>query len=120
MLFMNRYEIEEAVRLARRTPEYLPYVQFLSDWKDVVDSCSDGWPYWAPPVRAAKKLMEQVQALDSHIRYGSSQYLGGGGVGPAVSKYPKPEVAAFKRALTPIKSFATKHKMTLPVLRQQQ
>lgn len=109
MRFMNRWDIDHAVEFAQRTPEFLPYVLFLRDWRDVVDANSDGWPYWSPAVKAAEKLIVQVERLVVYLRQG-------GGIWRLSHEPVKPEVEAFRKALVPIKSFATRHKLEAPVL----
>jgi hypothetical protein len=83
MLYMNDYDIMMAAQRANN-PVTRKAVAFLSQFKDQVDSCSDGWAYWHAPVAAAKKLMELIQG-----------------------KVPATE-ANYKAAMTPIKSFYTK------------
>ena len=83
MLYMNDYDIMMAAQRANN-PVTRKAVAFLSQFKDQVDSCSDGWAHWAAPVHAAAKLMELIQG-----------------------KVPATE-ANFKAAMTPIKSFMTR------------
>lgn len=108
MKFMNEWEIEEALRLAKTRPsvqEFLPYVQFLSDWKDVVNANSDGWPYWSGAVKVAKRLIVEVENLVHYIRYGIHA--------PTHLNVTVPDHKRFRSALSPIKGFATKHKLVL-------
>lgn len=90
MLFMNTWEIDEAVSRHYRHPILGPAARLLRDLRDLVDSCSDGWAYWKAPVRAAKKLMELLQDRGSITEAEARTRL--------------------KRALTPIKAFVTKNK----------
>lgn len=58
MLFMNRYEIEDArVRYAGH-PVLGPASRTLANLMEWTDANSDGWPYWPKPCRAAKRLQE--------------------------------------------------------------
>lgn len=57
MLFMNEYEIDEAVRRYAPDTTQGRGARFLAAYRDEVNAHSDGWPYWSAPVRAAAKLM---------------------------------------------------------------
>lgn len=105
MAWMNEGEIDEAVQIVgERAQEYFPYVQYLSDWRDIVNRNSDGWPYWKAGAACASKLMDLTADLMNFIRfdYGSTRKA--------------PGLKAFQAALTPIKSCATRHKLPAPVL----
>jgi hypothetical protein len=104
-MWMNEGDIDEALETVRHhAPEYLPYIKYLSDWRDTINSNSDGWPYWTAGTRCASKLMELVAQLMSSIRgYG----------GREVSR---PEIKELAKSLTSIKSCATRHKLPVPVL----
>jgi hypothetical protein len=84
MLYMNDYEIERALRHYANHPVLGKATKFLADFKDEVDMHSDGWPYWAAPVRAAAKLMTLIQ----HPTQATEQ--------------------AFRQALVPIRGFYTR------------
>ena len=101
-MLMNGYEIDEAVeRLQHAAPGAWPYAQYLSDWRDTVNDNSDGWSYWRAGSKCAEKLQQAVsRAVDS---------LRGAG--------EMPTRAEFDRALTPIKSFATRRNLPQPNLR---
>lgn len=100
---MNEYDIDRALDVVRQyAPEFFPYVKYLSDWRDVINQNSDGWAYWAAGTRPASNLEELVTRLMSSI-------VGAHG---AVA----PSVREFDKALTPIKSFATRRKLPAPVL----
>lgn len=108
MAWMNEGEIDEALDIVgARAQEYLPYVQYLSDWRDVVNQNSDGWPYWKAGAACASKLMDLVKDLMNFIRYhyGSTEKA--------------PSLKAFQAALTPIKSCATRHKLPVPELEKE-
>lgn len=88
MLFMNEYEIDEAVHRYATNPNYpvlSAAVQTLANLKNWANSISDGWCYWPKPVRAARQLQELIQ------------------------KRAEPTVAEYTKALTPIKRLLTKH-----------
>jgi len=99
MVFLNESEIDRAVEiLSENSPEIAPYAKYLSDWRDIVNESTDGWPYWKAGLKAGSKLSELVsQAVDALRRRGET-----------------PSEAAFKRALAPIKSCATRNKLRAP------
>lgn len=99
---MNEYEIDHSVSvLSHFGSDKLRFAQYLSDWRDTVNNNSDGWPYWSAGSRAGDKLGALVKkAMDFHL--GRSENT--------------PSEAEFMKALTPIKSAATKHKLTAPEL----
>lgn len=88
MMFMNRFDIEEAyMRYMGQSPVLSDAVRILKTLMDETDAHSDGWAYWSKPVQAAKKLQELIQA---------------GTAG-------KPTPAKLRAACAPIKSFYTRH-----------
>lgn len=97
MKFMNEYDIERALHQFQESAVLRKAAQFLSDYRDEVNSHSDGWAYWAAPLKAAEKLMtlfdEPTKATEED----------------------------FRRALAPIRSFYTKRGkaagMVFPVIR---
>lgn len=109
MIFMNEDEIDEALYIVKYHGfiEYLPYVKYLSDWRDIVNQNSDGWAYWKAGSQCAAKLQDLVMKLVSYIRHGSTRS------GPGIENEPPP-IKDFERALTPIKSCATRHKFAAP------
>jgi len=102
-MWMNEYEIDEAARIIEHhAPELYPYAKYLSDWRDTVNGNSDGWPYWKAGSSCAAKLMELVTQATNSIR----------------GRGEMPSESLFKKALTPIKSAATKFKLSAPELEQ--
>lgn len=102
MLFMNESNIEEAKHRFRNHPVLGKATRILDSFKDKVNVNSDGWHYWKAPVLAAKRLMEFIQ---SHNNYGPR---------PMADEPPPPTEALLKKALTPIKTFYTKHNWDFP------
>lgn len=99
---MNEPEIDHALEvISEREPDYARYAKFLSDWRDVVNSSSDGWPHWTAGRKSADKLMDLVNRVMGVIR-------GRGGEMPSDDD--------FRKSLTPIKTLATKHKLKAPEL----
>lgn len=102
-MWMNEHEIDEAVLIVKEyAPEFLPYAKFLSDWRDIINQNSDGWPYWSAGTRPSGALQELVAKLVDSIR----------GARGTVA----PSAREFVKALTPIKSFATRKNLPVPVL----
>jgi hypothetical protein len=95
MLYMNDFDIEQAQRNANNPNRHYPLTtnqavlrkatDFLAAYKEQVDANSDGWAYWKAPVAAAAKLMTMIQNPETATE------------------------ATYKAAMTPIKSFYTKH-----------
>jgi hypothetical protein len=83
MLFMNDWDIQRAVDQGRGLRGEAARILYAH--RNVINANSDGWAYWQPPVRAAKKLMELIQS-------------------PA-----EPTERGLKAALVPIKSFYSRH-----------
>jgi hypothetical protein len=103
-MWMNESEIDEALHIVQRhAPEFAPYVKYLSDWRDTINQNSDGWAYWKAGIRCASNLMDLVERLMSALRERGKT---------------APTAKEFDRALTPIKSCATRHKLPVPVLGQ--
>ena len=92
MHFMNTWEIDDCRDRYAKHPVLGPATRFLADFRDLIDQNSDGWCYWRPPVQAADKLMTLIEHPETAT------------------------AAALKKALTPIKSFCTRHKLKLPEL----
>lgn len=61
MLFMNEYEIEEAVSRHASHPVLGPATRTLYNLMRETNAKSDGWPYWNKPCKAAAKLQELIQ-----------------------------------------------------------
>ena len=81
---MNEHEIESfRVQPAGSHAQRAAHVILIAFMREV-NAHSDGWAYWAAPVKAAEKLMELVQSQEAVTEYDLS------------------------RALIPIKSFYTR------------
>lgn len=104
-MWMNEGEIDQMVEFTKYdAPEFAPYAQYLSDWRDIVNENSDGWPYWSAGTGCAEKLMGALQALKNSYRHGEDA----------------PDDSLFRRALTPIKSLATRKNLPAPTLESVQ
>lgn len=95
-MWMNEYEIDDAVRKFQSHPVLGKYAKFLAAFRDEVNAHSDGWIYWQLPTRAANGLMT---VLHDQLNAGRGAY----------PKLPEPTEEALKKTLIPIKTFYTKY-----------
>jgi hypothetical protein len=103
MTFMNSDEVDHAIDvIAHHAPEFSPYAKYLGDWRDVINNHSDGWAYWKAGRNSASKLVTLVQSVIDVLAMRSRAEM--------------PTEKDFLKALTPIKSMATKHNLTAPTL----
>ena len=61
MLFLNRYEIDEAAARYVSHPVLGPATRTLRNLRDAADDNSDGWAYYPKPARAAANLQKLIQ-----------------------------------------------------------
>lgn len=94
MLFMNESEIDDALRLWDGFEILGPATKLLADLRDITDANSDGWAYWPAPCRAAKQLQELIQSARGNPEAVTAE--------------------AFRKAMSPIKAFYTKHEAKMP------
>ena len=103
-MYMNQWDIEEAVEQHRRHPVLGKAARFLQAFAREVDAHSDGWMYWRQPVNAARQLIALLQPY----RYQR----------PFDKPLPEPTERDYVKALAPIKSFMTRRGlaagMTMP------
>lgn len=108
MLFMNEYEIEDALR--RVDPDHEPVlaeaVVVLANLAAWTNANSDGWAYWPKPCNAAKGLQ---QAIQDHQRWERSEYQ-------RPRQGAEITAASLKKALSPIKAFLTRQGVDHAVL----
>lgn len=96
-MWMNEYEVNEALQLLGSDPLIGKYVRFLAEFRDQVNSHSDGWPYWKPPAHAASQLMTLIKAaLDRKRGYRS----------PNAEQEVNEQL--LRKTMGPIKSFMTR------------
>lgn len=95
-MLMNRYDIDDAVRrfgqgqYGEALQAAALSLKSLMDW---TDQNSDGWPYWCKPKNASKTLQRLLYAAETNYRQGHTPHL---------------SHADVRRALSPIKAFATR------------
>jgi len=94
MTELNETEVQEAASRYATHPVLGPATVTLSTLMDWTNANSDGWPYWRKPAHAAARLMTLIgdrrDYLDNPDR-------------------PDATAEAYKRALTPIRSFRTRY-----------
>jgi|SRR5687767_5331470 len=96
MMFMNEWEIENAVRHYREHPVLGPATRTLENLMVATNQNSDGWAYWPKPCRAAAKLQTLIQCNPgSGYRYYDDAR-------------EDATVAKLKEAYRPLKSFRTR------------
>lgn len=93
MLFMNQWDVEEAVDRFADDPVLGPASQTLANLVEWTNCHSDGWAYWPKPCRAAAKLQELLEANHPYRKPWNA---------PAVT------VAQYAKTLVPIKAFRTR------------
>jgi hypothetical protein len=94
-MWMNEFEIEQAIEKFKSHPVLGKGARFLGAFRDEVNEHSDGWPYWKLPGKAAEKLMD---LLHGHMYAGMGAY----------PRLAEPTEADLKKAVAPIKSFYTR------------
>jgi len=60
-MWMNEMDIDTALARYRQHPLLGPAVKTLDSLRTAVNGCSDGWPYWRAPAKAADRLMTLIQ-----------------------------------------------------------
>lgn len=92
MRFMNEWDIDNAVRRFTQgdTPILRRAALTLQNLMEWTNRNSDGWCYWRKPTAAAEKLMALIEGVDRWDAVDVAE-------------------ADLKKALTPIKSFCTRH-----------
>lgn len=94
-MWMNEYDVLDAVEYWRDQPLLAAASQTLQNLMDKVNANSDGWAYWKAPQKAAAKLMETIQLAHAYDRRGVD--------------LPLDDVRSkLRKALVPIKSFRTR------------
>ena len=96
MKYMNDYDIDQAEQRYCNDPVLSKAVAFLAAFRDEVNSHSDGWAYWRPPVQAAAKLMTLIE--DCNVTTWK----------PGRVETKEATFFDLHKALTPIKAFYTR------------
>ena len=102
MKFMNSWDIQRALSRHKEHPVLGPATRTLANLELWTNQHSDGWAYWPAPVHAAKRL---ITLIDGD---GTWEYLYG------ERNDATPE--AYRKALTPIKAFRTKHRADFKIV----
>lgn len=63
----NEMDVQDARDNARGT-DLKPYAEFLYQWMEIINSNSDGWPYWDKGRKAADTLVEALYAVHAEFR----------------------------------------------------
>ena len=101
MLFMNEYEIRDAVARHAGHPILGPATQTLFNLMECANANSDGWAYWPKPCRAAKKLQELIQGdRSAHFDFDREDVT----------------AAKLRAAYSPIKAFLTRQGLTCEIV----
>lgn len=100
MLYMNRYEVQEARERYAHHTILGPATATLSGLVEAVDSCSDGWAYWPVPVRAARQLMTLIGTTREYLQ-----------------DRDRPEVteAQLRQAYAPLNAFRTRRNVAFEI-----
>lgn len=64
-MWMNEYEIQDAVQRISSPPSFVEGAYFLSRFCDLINSISDGWPYWS----YGTKCSDDLQNLIGQVRH---------------------------------------------------
>ena len=97
-MWMNEWDVEEAVDFWQKHPTLGPATQTLQNLVNIVNRNSDGWPYWQKPSRAANKLRERIDPA-TNTKRGWGVHRG--------SEFHDPTAAEVRKTYTPIKAFIT-------------
>jgi hypothetical protein len=89
VMFMNEYEIDDALARAEGNTVQLAAARTLANLRDCANANSDGWAYWPKPSRAATRLC----GLLERVRRGDGETI------------TRSEV---RKAYTPIRAFLTR------------
>lgn len=98
-MWMNEYEIEDAHHKYERHPVMGPATATLDSLMHAVNGCSDGWPYWRAPARAATRLMNLIT---EHAKWERTEHQR-----PRLGVEATP--AELKRAYAQLRRFRTGH-----------
>jgi hypothetical protein len=96
-MWLNEGEIDECVRIFADHPIYGPAAQYLSEYRDIINSMSDGWCHWSSGTRPAGTLCTLLENA-RRARWNASE--------PDPGAERKALLAGVRR----IKTFITKNK----------
>ena len=97
MMYLNDWDLQEArARFGSgNTPNRLALAIVVDNLREMTDEVSDGWAYWQKPRQAAKRAVE-------HIRPGTYADM-------MLQEERDITDAAMRSAVTPVRSFLTRH-----------
>ena len=98
MLYMNDHDLAYARRRFGRgfTPNRLALVMVVDNLREWTDNHSDGWAYWQPPLRAARRAIDNIYSTTSAAN--------------EVQEFTDISDEEVMFAVRPIKSFLTKYR----------
>ena len=108
MTWINSGEIEDALEQFQRDPVLGPAAKYLDDYKEKLDSCTDGWSSWSGGTKCASDLCKIL----ADAEYNRIVHARG---------YIAPTRESVVKACKKIENFiltneCLKHKITPPVL----
>jgi len=59
-MWLNDSDIDYIVTTIPQDHQYYKYAKFLNAFKDLINSISDGWPYWSYGTRCSEDLQKLV------------------------------------------------------------
>jgi hypothetical protein len=69
-MYLNSPEIDECQMACAGHPTLAKAANFLARYRDLIDSISDGWPYWGYGTKCA----DDLQKIVSHGRWPVNQF----------------------------------------------
>ena len=114
-MWRNEMEIEEICALLERTgdKQLMDYALVMGHWVNVVNSNSDGWPYWRAGASCADKFSDLLcRAAGRDYTWNRENHRGQTYIRPGQWR---PDPAEIDKAIRPMKACATKHKLPSPL-----
>ena len=114
-MWRNEMEIEEICGLLRSTgdTDLMGYALVLAHWVNVINSHSDGWPYWRSGTSCADRLSDLLcRAAGRDYQWNRENHRGQTYIRPGQWR---PDPAEVDKAIRPMKACATRHKLPSPL-----
>ena len=93
-LFFNESQIQEMAHRAQSNPELAPFGKIALRYVEIVNSNSDGWPYWKAASKSAARFLQSLHKLTMPHYYRYNE--------------PMPSIAELRKSLAPMKALLTK------------